>query len=227
LSDDGPHELAGVTAIRHRVLLFDVARIFPPDIHWAIGKLGSAAAAKLGARADADLLHDQLFSDPRWDRVTRGSDRLLRRQIAEDFAAGRVGSLSGWVLSWTEIRLYALLWLAIGQTGKLDRGPKRKAKPQLVAAKRPGNADAGAKLYAEHCVGCHQPDGGGLGGLTAADLRGAPVAKPAADLAEVVAEGTTSDRGNMPAFGEDLSEAEVADVVAYVKREFGQSAPSR
>jgi len=87
----------------------------------------------------------------------------------------------------------------------------------------------GAGLYVEHCATCHGKDGGGDGPL-AADLQFRPRAfkegkfafgdTPDA-LARTVRSGIPGqEKMRMPAFREVLSEAEVGEVVAYVRTLF-------
>lgn len=218
------HAVDGFEDAHHQLLIINVAGMFPANTHWALKELGPLAEAKLGARAERERLHRELFEGARWDGDSRRYTRLLRSQVAEDFAAGRVATLKGWTLSLTELRVFALLWLVFGEHGGLDT-PRPVKDEGKAPAPVTGNADAGAPLYAKFCVGCHQPDGGGLDGLTAADLREGAVEKATDELAGVVAEGVVSDRGTMPGFGEDLDDQGVADVVAYIKREFGRPDP--
>jgi cytochrome c6 len=80
----------------------------------------------------------------------------------------------------------------------------------------------GKKLFAENCVVCHGPDGAGtdLGkSLQVADLRSSQVQKQSdAELTRVISEG----KGNMPAFKSQLTQPQIAAVLAYV-RSLGKS----
>jgi mono/diheme cytochrome c family protein len=69
-----------------------------------------------------------------------------------------------------------------------------------------GDADAGAEVFGSSCAGCHGADGGGGSGP---NLQGE-------DEAEDVAEMVLTGDGSMPAFDGELSDQEIADVVAYV-----------
>lgn len=96
-------------------------------------------------------------------------------------------------------------------------------------------ASPGARVYAEHCAACHQPNGEGVSGVFPPH-RGHVGALYAAEgdaidgrdyLARVllngltgpiVVDGETYD-GNMPAWGEALGEAQVAEVLNYLLTE--------
>lgn len=78
---------------------------------------------------------------------------------------------------------------------------------------------AGAKLYAANCAGCHAADGSGGQGPEIGD----GVAAQAYDQAEMV-DIVTNGRDAMPAFDDKLSEAEITQVVDYVRNDLGQPA---
>lgn len=94
-------------------------------------------------------------------------------------------------------------------------------RPAAVAATAPADA---ATIYNESCIGCHGASGSGtpLGkSLKVRDLHAPEVrSMGSAALAVVISNG----RGNMPAFGKKLSEAEIAKLVQYV-RTLGRSQP--
>jgi len=110
-----------------------------------------------------------------------------------------------------------LLTLAAGPTIAQDAGA-----PPL------GDAD-GEQVYRQLCQGCHMPDGrGATGGGQYPAFVGNPNLASARYLAVVVLNG----RRNMPAFRRPerqefffpptwLSDAQVAGVVNYLRREFG------
>lgn len=99
-----------------------------------------------------------------------------------------------------------------------------------------GDAQRGAAVFAEHCVSCHGMDGRGAGqgtGVTLSRQRpfaimppaitnpGFLAAAPDALIATIIREGRPS--GIMPAFRNELTDAEIADVVAHV-RQLGEHA---
>ena len=69
-----------------------------------------------------------------------------------------------------------------------------------------GDSDNGAEVFAANCAGCHAADGTGGSGpdITGEDDQD--------EVTEVVLEG----EGSMPAYDGDLTDQEIADVVAYV-----------
>lgn len=89
---------------------------------------------------------------------------------------------------------------------------------------RAADADPGAKLYAERCSGCHGDDGKGDGPAAAALVPKPRNFRDAAfwqgrkddDLKAVVHKGKVGTM--MPPFDGVLSDAEIAAVVAHVRR---------
>ena len=79
-------------------------------------------------------------------------------------------------------------------------------------------ADSGADLYKSKCATCHGAAGGGdtaMGkNLKLADLGSADVQKMSdADLAGII----TNGKGKMPAYKGKLTDAQVNDVVKYIR----------
>lgn len=70
-----------------------------------------------------------------------------------------------------------------------------------------GDATAGEAVYADNCAVCHGDDGTGGGAYPSI------VGVAADEIEEYVING----EGDMPAFGDTLSEQDIADVVAYVQ----------
>ncbi|MDY7100271.1 MAG: PQQ-dependent sugar dehydrogenase [Actinomycetota bacterium] len=90
--------------------------------------------------------------------------------------------------------------------GRLVAGPAPEATT-------PVGAPDGARLFATHCAACHGADGGGNVGPAIGDGRTVDRFADPADQIEVV----TGGRDGMPAFGERLDAAEIAEVVRYVR----------
>ncbi len=91
-----------------------------------------------------------------------------------------------------------------------------RAMEQIAAGG--GSAQRGAKLFADNCKVCHNADskerkfGPGLAGVAAGKLPSGKDASPE-NIVRMITEG-----GNgMPPFGDKLSSAEIADLIAYVK----------
>lgn len=78
----------------------------------------------------------------------------------------------------------------------------------------------GEQIYTQICQGCHMPDAkGAVGAGRYPALAGDGKLASAAYPAVMVMNG----RGNMPAFGPMLTDAQVADVVNYVRTHFGNA----
>lgn len=69
-----------------------------------------------------------------------------------------------------------------------------------------GDAAAGATVYANDCASCHGADGSGDSGPSIIGE----------DESEEIAEVVLFGEDDMPAFDGDLSDQDIADVVAYV-----------
>lgn len=79
----------------------------------------------------------------------------------------------------------------------------------------------GRQLFLDNCSACHQVTGKGIPGAFPA-LAGSKVALgPAPAAAGIVLNG----KGGMPAFRDDLSDADIAAVLTYVRSAWGNKAP--
>jgi len=89
----------------------------------------------------------------------------------------------------------------------------------------------GQRLYARHCLSCHQVDGRGVPNMQPAIAGGTWVKGDARALALFVmsggfgsAERKDSDNGNvMPEFRQ-LPDAELAEILSYIREKFGAGA---
>jgi mono/diheme cytochrome c family protein len=93
----------------------------------------------------------------------------------------------------------------------------------VVAASAPKTvraAESGAALFAENCAACHQPQGQGIPGAFPA-LAGN---KLVAGDPKVPAWILTHGRGGMPNFSEDLSDAQMAEVLTFIRGSWGNGA---
>jgi mono/diheme cytochrome c family protein len=98
---------------------------------------------------------------------------------------------------------------------------------------RAGDATArGAQGYLDNCVTCHRPDGQGYEGVFPS-LAGNPVVqgKDPTSLISIVLRGSETPQTSaapaqftMPAFAWRLSDAEVADVISFVRASWGNQA---
>jgi mono/diheme cytochrome c family protein len=104
----------------------------------------------------------------------------------------------------------------------------------LFAAAAGAGGDAppgGDRLYAQHCLGCHQADGGGVPNLQPAIAGGTWVRGDARALAMFVMTGgfNSAERKDgvshnvMPAFRQ-LGDEELAAILSYIRQKFGAGA---
>jgi cytochrome c6 len=88
----------------------------------------------------------------------------------------------------------------------------------ILVLPRPACAQTAAATYKAKCAGCHGADGkantGAGKALGAHDFGSEEVTKMSdADLVTIVTDG----KGKMPAYGKNLKEPEIKDLVAYVR----------
>jgi mono/diheme cytochrome c family protein len=110
--------------------------------------------------------------------------------------------------------------------------PSKSAAPAPQAA-APVAAD-GAQIFASRCASCHQTTGAGLPGvfppLAGSELVNGDANKVAEILllgidGPITVKGATF-HGVMPAFGHQLSDAEIAAVASHVRASFGNKSPA-
>jgi mono/diheme cytochrome c family protein len=83
---------------------------------------------------------------------------------------------------------------------------------------------AGREVYADVCQGCHQPDGRGQDKV-AASLIDSRLALATSDIPiRALLNGKEGATGLMPPVGATLSDEQVANVLTYVRREWGHTA---
>jgi mono/diheme cytochrome c family protein len=83
--------------------------------------------------------------------------------------------------------------------------------------------DKGRDIYRNICQGCHQPDGRGQDRIAPA-LVGSPLALARADIpARILLSGKEGPIGLMPPIGSTIDDEQIAAVLTYVRREWGQS----
>ncbi|MDH5490405.1 MAG: cytochrome c [Myxococcales bacterium] len=87
-----------------------------------------------------------------------------------------------------------------------------------------GDAEAGAAIYARTCLACHAADGKGNGGMTGANFveDTSRLAKTDEQLLTSIRDGILTASPPMPPQGTILSEDDMKNVLAYIRREFGQ-----
>lgn len=83
-----------------------------------------------------------------------------------------------------------------------------------------GAANAAGALFTENCSACHQPDGKGIPGAFPA-LAGDKfvVGDPAGPVGVVL-----NGRGGMPTFADQLTDAQIAEILSDVRTSWGNKA---
>ena len=105
--------------------------------------------------------------------------------------------------------------------------PGKPGAPAAVAPLSPAEMarfEAGRDIFKNLCQNCHQPDGRGQERL-APSLVGSDFLLSSPDIpVRILLNGKEGDVGLMPPLGGVLSDADVAAVLTYVRREWGQGA---
>jgi len=135
-------------------------------------------------------------------RLTREPASLSGLATAGDEFAQRVGRVLGRV-TWP------------GKSGGVTVAP--------LTTEEQRQFDAGREIYRNVCQACHQPDGRGQDKI-APSLLGSAVALAAAEIpARVLLNGKEGAIGLMPPIGSAFSDEQLASVLTYIRREWGQS----
>jgi mono/diheme cytochrome c family protein len=128
-------------------------------------------------------------------------------------------------------RIFASLIVGLGLTG-CDGTPPGQTEGSETLVEReldPAQVARGKTVYEKYCLECHGVGGQGQPGdwrLRDANGHFPPPPlddsahawhHPTAQLLEVIREGSPQGQGKMPAWKGTLSEAEMQDVVAYIK----------
>jgi mono/diheme cytochrome c family protein len=111
--------------------------------------------------------------------------------------------------------------------------PSERAAITPPQAAAPVAAD-GAQIFASRCASCHQTTGAGLPGVFPPLAGSEWVNGDASKVAEILLLGINGPitvkgatfQGVMPAFGHQLSDAEIAAVASYVRSSFGNKSPA-
>lgn len=101
--------------------------------------------------------------------------------------------------------------------------PGQGKKPPPLTAEEQERFDAGGEIYRNICQACHQADGRGREKL-APSLVGSSFALAAAGIPiRILLHGKQGTVGLMPPVGGTLNDEQIASVLTYVRREWGQS----
>jgi len=118
------------------------------------------------------------------------------------------------------------LWCVAACGGGADRASRAERDGEA------GAGGAGATIYGSICITCHQATGEGLPGTLPPPAESPVVQGPAELPIKIVLHGLVGrmDRGGstynaeMTAWGVALTDQDVADVLTYVRSQFGNSA---
>jgi mono/diheme cytochrome c family protein len=83
--------------------------------------------------------------------------------------------------------------------------------------------ETGREVYRNICQTCHQPDGRGLARVAPALVGSVLALAPAEVTARIVLNGKEGVVGLMPPIGATLTNDQIASVLTYVRREWGQT----
>jgi mono/diheme cytochrome c family protein len=122
----------------------------------------------------------------------------------------------------------AMIRASAGGEAPADRAA---VTPVSGAAPADARVASGQKVYARHCLTCHQSDGYGVPNLQPAIVGGTWVAGDPRALAMFVMTGGFDSAGRkesdshnvMPSF-RHLSDGELADLLTYIRQRFGNGA---
>jgi mono/diheme cytochrome c family protein len=86
--------------------------------------------------------------------------------------------------------------------------------------------DAGKQVYAGLCIACHQADGRGRENVAASLVGSSILLGAPRNPIRVLMNGKEGTIGLMPPLGTTLTDEQIADVLTYVRNEWGQHAPA-
>ncbi len=101
--------------------------------------------------------------------------------------------------------------------------PGDAAPVRVLTAAEQRRFDAGREVYKNICQACHQPDGRGQGVLAPSLTDGAFTLGPPGIAARILLQGKEGAFGLMPPIGSTLSDEQIASVLTYIRREWGQA----
>jgi mono/diheme cytochrome c family protein len=148
-------------------------------------------------------------------------------------AAGRGrGGVRSVTLSREPVKLTAIAAKG-GETGKRAAAVLARinwpGKPGAAAPVRPLTAAeqqrfaAGQEIYRNVCQACHQQDGRGMEKLAPSLLESTFAVGPAGIPIRIVLHGKEGTTGMMPPVGQIFSDEQIAAVLTYIRREWGQT----
>ena len=162
-----------------------------------------------------------------------GVDYFVNTRDARYRPAGvAVGSDGSLYVSETERgRIWRIIY-----TGETTTTAPRQNAVVVPTEKKPviGADTPGGKIYAQVCAACHMPNGSGVPGLQPPLAGSAVVAGDPTRLIRVILQGPAAvlpaDREKfpvvMPAFGPALTNAEIASLATYLRKNFADASAS-
>lgn len=163
--------------------------------------------------------------------MSRWSEQARRREHPEPEEGNRPVPKAVFVLI-AGLFLWSVYYLVASTDYPLVGGDSRTAVT-TVAAAGGGAAVSGEAVFNGNCAACHQASGQGIAGAfpplagsrwVEAEEHAIPVAVVLAGLGgEIEVQGKTYNSA-MPGFGGQLSDAEVAAVVSYIRGAWGNTA---
>ncbi|MGF1508918.1 MAG: c-type cytochrome [Myxococcota bacterium] len=145
-----------------------------------------------------------------------------------------LGGIGAWgsTYFWYEAGAGEDYLLGDGRMAMVDSLNRADGPNEVVATASEETAVDGAVVYAGICQACHQSTGKGLAGvfppLAGSEWVVGPVERPVAlvlrGLAGPIEVDGVTYNNVMPAFGEQLSDPEIAAVVSYIRKSWGNDA---
>jgi mono/diheme cytochrome c family protein/glucose/arabinose dehydrogenase len=102
--------------------------------------------------------------------------------------------------------------------------PGDSAPPPPLTGEEQRRFDAGRDIYSNLCQACHQLDGRGQDKIAPSLIGAALTLAPAEIPTRILLNGKEGAVGLMPPIGSKLSDEQIASVLTYVRREWGQGA---
>lgn len=128
---------------------------------------------------------------------------------------------------------WAIGYIALSDLGNDARTGDRRTMADLAPkAAAGGTAVDGAQIFAAQCVACHQATGLGLPGVFPPLAGSEWVNGKESVVAQILLHGITGKitvkgavyQGQMPAYKDKLSDAEIAAVITHIRSSFGNAA---
>ena len=107
----------------------------------------------------------------------------------------------------------------IGWPGK----PGEETTLAPLTAEQQKRYEAGQEVYRNICQACHQPDGRGQEKVAPSLVGSALALAPAEVTTRILLNGKEGSIGLMPPIGSAISDEQIANVLTYVRREWGQT----